>query len=64
LEENVFNVVKGKIHPVHLGDLYDGESVDPVVAITEEGTLRSTREPWSIRAQSGKTIRSVPKKLR
>ena len=57
-------MVKGKIHTVHLGDPYDGVSVDPVVAITAEGTLRSTREPWAVRAQSGKQLRTVPKKLR
>ena len=57
-------MVNGKIHTVHLGDTYDGMSVDPVVEITEEGTLSSTREPWAIRARNGITVRSVPNKLR
>ena len=54
----------GKIEIVHLGGPYDGVSVDPVVEIIEEGTLRSTRQPWVVRAQRGKYLRNVPKKLR
>ena len=64
MEEHVFNVVDGNVQSVHLGDPYDGVSVDPVVEKIVEGTLKATRDSWSIRAQTGQYIRNVPKKMR
>ena len=64
LNENVFDVVDGKAKHVHLGDPYDGVSVDPVVEKIVEGTLKTTRESWAIRAQKGHLVRSVPKRMR
>ena len=60
----MFNVVDGNVQSVHLGDPYDGVSVDPVVEKIVEGTLETTRDSWSIRAQTGQHIRNVPKKMR
>ena len=64
MEEHVFNVVDGNVQSVHLGDPYDGVSVDPVVEKIVEGTLRNTRDSWLIRAQTGQHLRNVPKKMR
>ena len=57
-------MVDGTAKHVHLGDPYDGVSVDPVVEKIEEGTLKTTRESWAIRAQKGHRVRSVPKSMR
>jgi len=64
LEEHVFNVVDGNVQNVHLGDRSDGDSVDLVVKKVVEGTSNTTRDSWSVRAQTGQHIRNVPKKMR
>ena len=57
-------MVDGRVESVHLGDPYDGVSVDPVVEKIEEGSLKTTRESWATRAQKGQYVRNVPKHLR
>ena len=64
MEEHVFNVVDGNVQNVHLGDRSDGDSVDLVVKKVVEGTSNTTRDSWSVRAQTGQHIRNVPKKMR
>ena len=64
MKEHIFNVVDGVVKNVHLGDPYDGVSVDPVVEKIEEGTLKTTRDSWAMRAQTGQSVRNVPKNLK
>ena len=64
MEEHVFNVVDGNVQNVHLGGRYGGDFVDLVVEKVVNGTLKTTRDSWPIRAQTGQHIRNVPKKMR
>ena len=64
MKEHIFNVLDGVVKNVHLGDPYDGVSVDPVVEKIEEGTLKTTRDSWAMRAQTEQSVRNVPKNLK
>ena len=64
MEEHVFNIVDGNVQKVRLGDRYAGDFIDLVVEKVVNGTLKTTRDSWSIRAQTGQHIRNVPKKMR